>query len=47
MLSIFNVVLISDRCENATNDGKHVLFHLSKCSDKFYGSIVYKMQTKY
>ena len=45
MIPIFNVVLISDKDENAINKGKHVvLFHLSKYSDKLYGNIVYKMQ---
>ena len=28
------------------NNGKHVLFYLSKCSDKLYGNIVNKMQTE-
>ena len=37
--------MISDKDENAVNKGKHVvLFHLSKCSDKLYGNIVYKIQ---
>ena len=45
MIPIFNVVLLSDKDENATNNGKHVvLCHLSKYSDKLYGNIVYKMQ---
>ena len=45
MIPIFNVVLISDKDENAINKGKHVvLFHLSKYSDKLYGNIVYKIQ---
>ena len=39
---IFNVVLISDKDENAINNGKHVLLHLSKCSDKVFGNIVLK-----
>ena len=44
-IPIFNVVLISDKDENAINNGKHVaLFHLSKYSDKLYGNIVYKVQ---
>ena len=44
-IPIFNVVLISDKDENAINNGKHVvLFHLSKYSDKPYGNIVYKIQ---
>ena len=42
---IFNVVLISDKNENAINNGKHViLFYLSNYSDKIYRNIVYKMQ---
>ena len=45
MIPIFNVVLISDKAENAINNGKHVvLFHLSKYSDKLYGNIGYKIQ---
>ena len=37
MIPIFNVVLISDKDENAINNGKHVvLFYLSKYSDKFW-----------
>ena len=45
MTPIFNVVLISDKDENAINKGKHVVsFHLSKYSDKLYGNIVYKIQ---
>ena len=36
--SIFNVILISDKDENAS------LFHLSKYSDILYGNIVCKMQ---
>ena len=37
VILIFNVVLISDKDENAINKGKHVvLFHLSKYSDKLY-----------
>ena len=44
---MFNFVLISDKDENAIDNGKHVvLFHLSKYSDKLYGNIVYKMQLK-
>ena len=44
-IPIFNVVLISDKDENAINNGKHVvLFHLSKYSDKLYDNIVYKVQ---
>ena len=45
VIPIFNVILISDKDENAINKGKHVvLFHLSKYSDKLYGNIVYKIQ---
>ena len=40
VLPIFNDVLISDKDENAINNGKDVLFYLSKCSDKLYGNIV-------
>ena len=41
----FQCVLISDKDENAIDNGKHIaLFHLSKYSDKFYGNIAYKMQ---
>ena len=36
VISIFNVVLMSDKDENETNNDKYVLFHLSKYSDKFY-----------
>ena len=36
--------MISDKDENAINNGKHVLFHWSKCSDKLYDNTVYKMQ---
>ena len=44
---MFNVVLLSDKDENAINNGKHVvLFHLSKYSDKLYGNIIYKMQSE-
>ena len=44
VISVFNVVLISDKDENTINNGKHVvLFHLLKYSDKLYGNIVYKM----
>ena len=42
MIPIFNVVLISDKDENAINNGKHILFHLSKCSDKLSGNIAIK-----
>ena len=41
---IANIVLISDKDENAINNGKHALFHLSKCPDKLYDNAVYKMQ---
>ena len=45
MIPIFNVVLMSDKDENAINNGKHVvLFHLSKYSVKLYGNIVCKMK---
>ena len=45
VIPIFNVVLISDKDENAINKDKHfVLFHLSKYSDKVYGNIIYKKQ---
>ena len=40
MIPIFDVILISDEDENAINNGKHVLFHLSKYSDKLYGNTV-------
>ena len=46
MIPIFDVVLMSDKDENTTNNGKHVLFQLSKCSDKLYGIIVYMIQTE-
>ena len=37
--------MISDKDENAFNNGKHVvLFHLSKYFDKLNGNIVCKMQ---
>ena len=42
MILFFHVALILDKDGNATNNGKHVLFHLSKCSDKLYGNIVLK-----
>ena len=42
MIPILNVVLISDKDENPINNGKHVLFHLSKCCDKLYGNIILK-----
>ena len=38
LIPIFNVVLISDKDENA------ILFHLLKYSDKLYGDIVCKVQ---
>ena len=45
MIPIFNVALVSDKDENAINNGKHVvLFLLSKYSDKLYGNIVYRTQ---
>ena len=44
MIPIFNVILISDKDENAINDRKHALFHLSKYSDKLFGNIVYRIQ---
>ena len=37
---------MSDRDENTINNGKHVLFQLSKCSDKIYGITVYMIQTE-
>ena len=46
VIPIFNVVLISNKDNNVVNNDKHVLSHLSKCSDKFYGNNVYKMQTE-
>ena len=42
MIRIFNVVLMSDKDENAINDGN--LFHLWKYSDIIYDNIVYKMR---
>ena len=40
MIPVFNVVLISDKDENASDNGKHVvLFRLSKYSDKLYGKV--------
>ena len=44
VIPIFDVVLISDKDENTINNGKHVSFQLSKCSDKLYGNIVYTIQ---
>ena len=45
VIPFFNVVLMSDKDENAINNEKHfVLFHLSKYFEKLYGNIVYKMQ---
>ena len=39
------MVLISEKDENAINNGKQVvLFHLLKYSDKLYSNIVYKIQ---
>ena len=47
MIPIFNVVLISDKDENAINKGKHVaLFHSSKYSDKLYGNIFVRYKLK-
>ena len=34
VIPIFNDVLILDKGENVINNGKHVLFHILKCSDK-------------
>ena len=42
MITIFNVVLLSDKDENAINNDKDILFHLLKCSDQLYGNIVLK-----
>ena len=42
MVPIFNLVLIWDKDENAISNGKHVLFQLSKCSDRLYGNITLK-----
>ena len=44
VIPIFNDVLISDKGENVINNGKHVLFHILKCSDKLYSNIVYIIQ---
>ena len=45
MIPIFNVVLISDKDENAVNNGKQVVFFLlSKYSDKRYSNIDYRTQ---
>ena len=38
--------MISDKDENTINNGKHVLFQLSKCSGKLYGIIVYMIQVE-
>ena len=47
MIPISNVVLISDKDENAINNGKHVVVvYLLKYSDKFYGNIVCQMHTE-
>ena len=47
MIPLFNVVLISEKDENAINKGKHIiLFHLWKYSDKLYDNIIYKIQTE-
>ena len=40
MIPVFNVVLISNKDENASDNGRHVvLFRLSKYSDKLYGKV--------
>ena len=44
MIPVSDVTLTSDKDENAINNGEHVLFHLSKYSDKLYGNIAFKMQ---
>ena len=44
MIPTFDVALISDKDGNTINNGKHVLFHLSKWAHKLYGNIVYEMQ---
>ena len=45
MIPIYNVVLISDKDENAINNGKHVvLFLLPKYSHKLYRNSDYRMQ---
>ena len=44
MIPILNIVLILDKDTNAIDNGKHVLFHLSKYSDKLYSNIVYIMR---
>ena len=45
MITIFNVVLISDKDQNVINKGKHVVvFYLSKYFDKLYGNIICKMK---
>ena len=41
VIPIFNIVLILDKDTNAIDNGKHVLFYLSKYSDKLYNNIVY------
>ena len=42
---MYNVVVISDKDENAINNGKHVvLFLLSKYSHKLYDNIDYRTQ---
>ena len=45
VILISNIVLISDKYENAMNKGEYVaLFHLLKYSDKLYDNIVEKIQ---
>ena len=42
MIPVFIVALLSDKDENAINNRKDISFHLIKCSDQLYGSIVSK-----
>ena len=42
VIPVFIVALLSDKDENAINNRKDILFHLIKCSDQLYGSIVSK-----
>ena len=45
VILISNIILISDKYENAINKGEYVaLFHLLKYSDKLYDNIVEKIQ---
>ena len=45
VMPIFNVALMSDKDENAINNGRHIVwFLLSKYSDKLYRNIVYRTQ---